>query len=1109
MIQSMCTTIISASSGTEMGDAVPVIDVSDTIVIDGTEASCKFYNDKLSALTAGDGFSVFVHFKQTGGAPAALFSISNNGNQAEYFTLYVNGARLGFEFRNVTNGWSYSRYADNVLNSYGENTVAFVADPDAEAYYLYANGEKVFTLDKTVDSSFVYKKLSDINPAVNTVCAGMVKRAVQSAYSFKGEIYALKVYDKAVSKETITAYDKSLVINADDPVYINGNGETAVDYSNRLSRLTASDGFSVLCQFAQTGGSGAQTLFSISNANYAGNHFHIYVNGATIGYEFRMNDGADNIRASKTDVARKNGVNSVAFVSDPTAKCFYLYLNGQLIDTQELGDSYKKLSDISGLNTIKVGMTQRRSDMASYNFTGYVADLKVYNRSVSESDATKYTSETALAEGTKQPFEYNSDFSIQNFRIPCLLTLNNGDILAVTDLRSHMCDAPNNIEIGIRILDSKTGEWGDPIISHSFDDYAYNVQSWYSASFIDAAVVQTEGGRIFMLVDAMPAYAGGGIGGLFNGMVTVDGNDYYALTMGDSTLTTGYDYYMYPNENSEHDYDRYIVKKVSDSSDTEFTLDGYFNVYKNGESLTVKQRTVEYGDGGLEDIVDPKVETDVDVKMNIFYDASCLKLYRTSYFYLNYSDDNGRTWSEPTLVGSEYRKAGENIFNKAPGVGTVIKSGEYAGRILFPLYHGNTTTTVSCLYSDDNGKTWKMSADISMGESGATGANEAQVVEMPDGSLRVYARNNLRYVIYADSIDGGATWSDFKKDEGLYYCGENMISAISYPTKIDGKDAIIMSYAAGYDNGNENDYSRANGVIKIGLITENDGYDAPGYGRYSIEWKYTYAVNNSFWYSCLAPIENGVALLYEYAMPDKHYNGLCYTEVSIDTIKDPTDLVDSFEIDSVEGEEITVVLRLKDKVFSKLSALDDATVEVRTLGVSATLGFYKLSDDGKTVYFKATLPGGVSKIVDIQYGKDNKIFTLSGSVSADSVENGGYVYAKTVERVELNNKSELIVIYTDGTSENLGVVKGNDAVTPRLRVNETSNEWEISYDNDETWTSLGVKATGAPGTDGKDGVDGTNGKDGGCGSVIGGTAIALTATLALGAGITFKKKEDQ
>ena len=47
--------------------------------------------------------------------------------------------------------------------------------------------------------------------------------------------------------------------------------------------------------------------------------------------------------------------------------------------------------------------------------------------------------------------------------------------------------------------------------------------------------------------------------------------------------------------------------------------------------------------------------------------------------------------------------------------------------------------------------------------------------------------------------------------------------------------------------------------------------------------------------------------------------------------------------------------------------------------------------------------------------------------------------------------------------------KGDDGTTPQLKIGE-DNLWNVSYDNGETWVSLGVKGTGDAGKDGEDGV---------------------------------------
>ena len=54
---------------------------------------------------------------------------------------------------------------------------------------------------------------------------------------------------------------------------------------------------------------------------------------------------------------------------------------------------------------------------------------------------------------------------------------------------------------------------------------------------------------------------------------------------------------------------------------------------------------------------------------------------------------------------------------------------------------------------------------------------------------------------------------------------------------------------------------------------------------------------------------------------------------------------------------------------------------------------------------------------------------------------------------------------------------GKDGITPRLKIGN-DNIWYVSYDGGQTWVSLGVKATGSDGKDGKDGTNGQDGKDG-------------------------------
>jgi hypothetical protein len=49
---------------------------------------------------------------------------------------------------------------------------------------------------------------------------------------------------------------------------------------------------------------------------------------------------------------------------------------------------------------------------------------------------------------------------------------------------------------------------------------------------------------------------------------------------------------------------------------------------------------------------------------------------------------------------------------------------------------------------------------------------------------------------------------------------------------------------------------------------------------------------------------------------------------------------------------------------------------------------------------------------------------------------------------------------------------GTDAISPQVRINPVTDEWEISTDGGETWTATGVKATGEKGEPGEPGAPG-------------------------------------
>jgi len=153
-------------------------------------------------------------------------------------------------------------------------------------------------------------------------------------------------------------------------------------------------------------------------------------------------------------------------------------------------------------------------------------------------------------------------------------------------------------------------------------------------------------------------------------------------------------------------------------------------------------------------------------------------IHKTSQYpripYLCYSDDDGKTWSEPVNMNETCRDTTWGWYATGPGFGIQITTGEYKGRMVIPANHsyndpegtirnGSYGYGAHVLFSDDHGETWKMSEPIK------PGCNESQVTELTDGTLvmnmRSYNDQYSRAISF--SKDGGKTWSEIQHDYQL------------------------------------------------------------------------------------------------------------------------------------------------------------------------------------------------------------------------------------------------------------------------------------------------------------------------------------------------------
>lgn len=443
--------------------------------------------------------------------------------------------------------------------------------------------------------------------------------------------------------------------------------------------------------------------------------------------------------------------------------------------------------------------------------------------------------ETNNRKNYDQPFN-DKQFSSERNRIPSLYTLNDGSVMVGADMRyGHGQDSPNNIDIAVAVSkDGYTG-WEYTMVNH-FDDFADAVTEKESASFIDSTIAQSKTGRIFMLVDADPSYCGYLQSKTGSGYAEIAGKKRLLLTKGDHAANpNSFGYYVgdYDDKGFAAVYER------KNSSLTEYSIDREFRLYKNAEPIYASQKGVE----------------GVTVQQNVFYSAAELKCFKTTYLWLKYSDDNGKTWSAPEIISPQVKSEKEGFLGVGPGRGMVI---EHNGkeRILFCVYDNNGLfkdpifENASVIYSDDNGKTWNRSNKIKI-RKGLKKTSEAQLVKIDTGdykALRIYARNLSNYIAYADSVDGGETWTSFRADRALEGTRNCMVSLIDTSKKIDGKPMLLCSQGG-------NIKERADGILRAGVV-EKDG---------SVSWISKYHLNKGFFaYSCITELSDGnFAVYYE------------------------------------------------------------------------------------------------------------------------------------------------------------------------------------------------------------------------------------------------------
>ena len=466
-----------------------------------------------------------------------------------------------------------------------------------------------------------------------------------------------------------------------------------------------------------------------------------------------------------------------------------------------------------------------------------------------------------------QPF---TDEISTNFRIPAMITLSDGTIIAAADARwDHSGDGCSiDIILSKSTDNGATWEYSFP----AFFNDTTNAKNSYGACFIDPVLVRDGNDKIYMMVDLYP----GGIAintapktpDAASGFVDIEGEKrlvLYTSNNPDVQDDTNYDYYV-------GDYTTVYEKKLapvyevygegSYSEEASYWIDPYFNLYNaEGEALYCLQR----GD-------DTK-----KVQQNVFFYDSLLHVRCATYLYLITSDNKGETWSEPMLLNSQIRKDtnADIFYGVGPGAGLWIDNGTKDGMVILPAYTHSTERS-SFIYSVDGGINWKRS------ENATTDAwsSESCLIQLDNTTVRHFFRsgsNNLQYTDH--TLDENGVWKagTTVTMNDITRLQNNQVSAIRYSKTIDGKPVIVFSTATTLGN---NAWARRNGKIYLFTVDmEADGMPMELVATYDNDPD---SEADVYAYSSIAELEDGsIGLLYEYDDTANAYK-ITYKTISIE-----------------------------------------------------------------------------------------------------------------------------------------------------------------------------------------------------------------------------------
>ncbi|VRA24158.1 sialidase A (neuraminidase A) [Streptococcus pneumoniae] len=649
------------------------------------------------------------------------------------------------------------------------------------------------------------------------------------------------------------------VIEKED-VETNASNGQRVDLSSELDKLKKLENATVHMEFKPDAKAPAfYNLFSVSSATKKDEYFTMAVYNNTATLEGRGSDGKqfyNNYNDAPLKV-KPGQWNSVTFtVEKPTAELpngrVRLYVNGVLSRTSLKSGNFIK--DMPDVTHVQIGATKRANNTV-WGSNLQIRNLTVYNRALTPEEVQKRSQlfkrsdlEKKLPEGaalTEKTDIFESGRNgkpnkdgIKSYRIPALLKTDKGTLIAGADERRLHSSDWGDIGMVIRRSEDNGKTWGDKVVISNLRD---NPEAKDSAApsplNIDMVLVQDPTTkRIFSIYDMFPE------GRAVFGMPKTPEKAYEKI--GDKTYQ--------------------ILYKQGES--------GHYTVRENGEVYNAQNQKTDY-----RVVVNPtepgyrdkgNLYKGQELIGNIYFAHSTKNPFRvanTSYLWMSYSDDDGKTWSAPRDITPGLRKDWMKFLGTGPGTGIVLRNGPHKGRILIPVYttnnvsHLNGSQSSRVIYSDDHGKTWHAGEAVNDNRQvdgqkihSSTMNNEraqnteSTVVQLNNGDVKLFMRGLTGDLQVATSKDGGVTW---EKDIKRYPQVKDVYVQMSaIHTMHEGKEYIILSNAGGP--------KRENGMVHLARVEENG----------ELTWlKHNPIQKGEFAYNSLQELGNGeYGILYEH-----------------------------------------------------------------------------------------------------------------------------------------------------------------------------------------------------------------------------------------------------